>query len=289
MKKIVVIGGTGQVGSVVVDYLRSNLDQKFQVISCSRRGGEGSLDIAFDALNDDYKDLGEIDFLVNCLGIIEETKTLKFTDVHLGNMKRIIATRKALGNPKIIQVSALGAEVGSPAQYTHTKGLADQLLSEQDNWMVFRPSFVCTPGTAIISKVELMVKMAKFTFNYLPIPEHFITTKFQPILGTDLAEGILQAIVTDKKNQIINVTGPETYTLKDWVKIKSKDKVKFLPIPKKLVDAPFKLLISIIPGIMNKDQYYLLGKDNIANNKQFEDYIERPTESTKSYWESELS
>jgi uncharacterized protein YbjT (DUF2867 family) len=288
MKKVVVIGGTGQVGSVIVEYLRKNLSKEYQVYSCSRKGGKSEFDLSFDALNDNFSKLGKVDFLVNCLGIIEETKTLKFEEVHYGNIQRIIANRETLGDPKIIQISALGAEVGSPAKYTHTKGLADKLLSEQDNWIVFRPSFVCTPGTAIIGKVELMVKMARLTFNFLPIPEHFIQAKFQPILGTDLAEGVLKAITTEKKNQIINVTGPETYTLKDWVEIKSKGKVKFLPIPKWLIDLPFKLLISIIPGIMNKDQYYLIGLDNIADNKGFENFIGTSTSSTKEYWKAEL-
>lgn len=289
MKKVAIIGGTGQVGSVITEHLRKNLNDEYQVVSCSRSGGDHHDDMSFDALNDDYSTLGKVDVLINCLGIIEETKSLKFKQVHLGNMQRILSKREALGNPKIIQVSALGAEVGSPANYTHTKGLADELLSKQKKWLIFRPSFVCTPGTAIISKINLMNKMAKWMLNILPIPAHFIQTKFQPILGEDLASAIEKGVKEETEDRIYNVSGPEVYTLKDWVKIKSKNKVKFIPIPKWLVDIPFRLIISIIPGIMNIDQYTLLGKDNVADNSEFEIFLGRSTQSTKSYWENELS
>ena len=92
-----------------------------------------------------------------------------------------------------------------------------------------------------------------------------------------------------EKNKIIDCTGPEYYTLKDWVLIASNNKVKFLPIPKSIIDLPFRLIISIFPSIMNKDQYLLLGSDNIADRKEFETFLGRETKSTAAYWKHELT
>lgn len=287
-KRVLIIGATGQVGSVITNYLLKELGSEFEIVGCSRSGGEALHLIKFDVFNDDWKTLGQFDYLVNCLGIIEETKTLTFEKVHIQNVKNILANRAQLGNPKIIQISALGASKDSLANYTKTKALGDELLSNTDNYMIFRPSFVCTPNTAIVQKINLIKTMAKWQLWFMPFPAHFLKSLFQPVLGEDLAEGVKQAIITEEKNRIINCTGPEYYTLKDWVLIASKNKVKFLPIPKKIIDLPFRLIISIFPSIMNKDQYLLLGSDNIADKSDFESFLGRKTQSTKAYWEKEL-
>lgn len=284
--KIAILGGTGQIGTAITKQVIVSFP-KAQILSCSRNGG-GPEGFKFNVFQDDWSSLGELDVLINSVGIIEEKRENTFDKIHIGVVDRILAERKVLGNPKIIHLSVLGANKDSSSRYTSTKGIADERLMREEDWNIIRPSFVGTPGTAIVKKVFMLKKMAKWQLGFLPIPAHFLEAKFQPVMGGDIAEAIVEIINQDLSNQVIYATGPDYYTLEDWIDIVGKGKIKIVRIPKKLIDFPFRMIIKIIPQIMSTDQYLLLGENNIHEYSLFEKLLGRKPSSTKQFWEDEL-
>ncbi|MBI35179.1 MAG: hypothetical protein CMP67_07435 [Flavobacteriales bacterium] len=285
--RIAIFGGTGQVGSVITKRVIENFPNA-EILSCSRTG-KGPCGLSFNVFQEDWTALGKLDVIINSVGIIEEKGENTYDKIHIGVVKKIISERKNLGNPKIIHVSVLGADSQSNSRYASSKGIADQILQEQEDWNIIRPSFVCTPGTAIINKIMMLKNIAKWNFWFLPCPAHFLSAKFQPVMGDDLAFVAIECIKQNLSNQMIYATGPNIFTLEDWIKIAGKGKIKIIKIPKRIVDFPFRMIIKIFPQIMSTDQYLLLGEDNVHEHSLLEKILQRKPRTTLDFWKDELS
>lgn len=284
--RIAILGGSGQIGTVI----NKEIGKAFpaaEVLSCSR-SGKGPNGFKFNVLDGSWKALGQLDVIINAVGIIEEKGDNTFEKIHIGVVKQMISERENFGNPKIIHVSVLGADKNSPSGYASTKGIADDILQKEPNANIIHPSFVCTPGTMIISKIKMLQNMAKWQLGFLPCPAHFLSAKFQPVMGEDVAHAVIECIKQDLVGEDIYATGPEIYSLEDWINIAGEGKIKIIRIPKWLIDKPFRLVIALFPQIMNKDQYLLLGEDNVHENSSIERVLGRKAATTKIFWEKEL-
>lgn len=285
--RIAILGGSGQIGAIITKEVNKAF-QDADILSCSR-SGKGVNGFKFNVFQDDWSGLGKLDVIINSVGIIEEKGSNTFDKIHKGTIQKIINERQKLGNPKIIHISVLGANKTSPSRYASSKGLADEVLMQEENWNIIRPSFVCTPGTAIVGKVLMLKKMAKWQLGLLPCPAHFLLAKFQPVMGEDIAECVIEIIKQNLSKKLIYATGPELYTLEDWIRIAGDNKIKILKIPKALIDLPFRMVIKVFPQIMNMDQYLLLGQDNIHEHSLFENILKRKPASTRPFWKEELT
>ena len=284
--RIAILGGTGQIGVVISREMQLKFPEA-EILACSR-SGKGVNSFQFNVYQKDWTVLGKLDVLVNAVGIIEETRENTFQKIHVGIVNKMVDERESLGNPKIIHVSVLGSNKDSPSKYAATKGIADNILKTQENWVIIRPSFVCTPGTTIVQKVKMLHKISKISFGLLPIPTHFLTAKFQPVMGEDVAHICIESIRQNLAKKVIYATGPELYTLEDWLRTIGNGKIRLVKIPKWLIDRPLRLLIKAIPQIMNTDQYLLLGEDNTHDNVEMINVLGRLPLDTKQFWEDEL-
>ncbi len=284
--RIAILGGTGQIGAVISRELQLKFPEA-EILSCSR-SGKGINGCSFNVYQKDWTVLGKLDVLINAVGIIEEKGENTFRKIHVGIVNKMVVEREKLGNPKIIHVSVLGSNKDSPSKYASTKGTADNILKTQENWVIIRPSFVCTSGTTIVQKVKMLHKISKISFGLLPIPAHFLTAKFQPVMGEDVAHICIESIRQNLSEKVIYATGSEFYTLEDWLRTIGKGRIRLVKIPKWLIDRPFRLLIRVIPQIMNTDQYLLLGEDNTHDNVEMIKVLGRRPLDTKQFWEDEL-
>ena len=126
----------------------------------------------------------------------------------------------------------------------------------------------------MIGKLKMLHKMAKWQLNFLPCPAHFLTAKFQPIMGEDIAELAIQMIKQDLKGEHAYGTGPEIYSLEDWIDIVGKGRIKLIRIPKWLIDKPFRLITIflgnylIIRKIHQKGLFLRIHPHNLLTNLQ---------------------
>ena len=134
--KILIIGSTGFIGKSIYNFLKRDNDE---VVASTRTL------IDFSCLQDDkelVKKLQDFDVVVNAVGIIAETKTQTFEQMHtIAPIVLFDACRKA-GVQKVIHISALGTQKGTTLYHT-SKNRADEYLRASGlDYAILHPSIV---------------------------------------------------------------------------------------------------------------------------------------------------
>jgi uncharacterized protein YbjT (DUF2867 family) len=280
--KIAILGSTGQVGSYITERIRADFPTS-DIKACSRTEREGHF--LFRPFEDDWNKLGKVDVIINSVGIIDETKELTFEKAHEGLTKLILENRGKIGNPRVIQLSVLGADTNSKVPFMSTKAKADEELLKQANTVVVRPSIVCTHGTMIVQKLKMLKGISRYLFGFMPLPAPMLKTKLQPVMGEDVAALVSELCVTNHTG-IINAVGPEHLTLKDLMAYMPQ--ITIIKMPKWLTDPVIKVMMKIMPSLINPAQYELLFKDNIADRKPAENILGKAVQNTRQFWREEL-
>jgi len=281
--RIAILGSTGQVGSYITQKVREDFPTS-DILACCRSERKGGF--LFKPFDDDWSKLGKLDVIINCVGIIEPTKELSFEKAHQGLTKLILENREKIGNPRVIQLSVLGADVKSKVAFMYTKALADEELLKHENTVVVRPSIVCTHGTMIVQKLRMLKKISRYFLGTLFMPAPMLKTKMQPVMGEDVAAVVAELCVS-KHTGVVNVVGPEIVTMNDFMAYMPE--IKVLKMPRLLTDPLIKVAMKVMPSLINAAQYELLFKDNIADKAPVEAILGRAVESTREFWRTELS
>lgn len=285
VKRIVILGANGQIGSYIYGYLRKHFPE-ILITACVREipaHVHCNKYTIFHPFADDWQQLGKTDVLINCIGIIKETKNFSFEQAHIGLTRLMLQNRHLLGNPKIIQISALGAARDSRADFLSTKGEADELLLRHSRAVVVRPSIVCTPDTVFAQKLKLFIRMSQYLMNRLPFPEHTLQTRIQPIMPEDLAAIVTKLCFTDYHPAIVNAVGPDEISLQELIQLTNKH-ISLIPICQAVADPCIKFVAAVMPDLINRQQYELLLQHNIADTRPVESLLGRVTHSTKEFW-----
>lgn len=237
-KKILVLGGTGFLGTELVKILPEELDP--YLFSRNESNSEikhisGSI-TDLESLNFAFKD---IDIVVNLVGlspIIKPKDDMSYSKVHVQGMQNIIEAVRRNNVKKIIHVSALGADKNSDLEYLKTKAEAEELLiSSSLPFTILRPSIIDAPG----SEIEKMLN--KFSILNLMIFPKF-KTKVNPIKAESVAKNIFDSIETNQ-NKTIELEGEKMVTIYDYFDLVAKRiGIKTFPIPAILGKVGVKLI-----------------------------------------------
>lgn len=293
MNRIAIIGASGQLGRSITEALKQHFPDA-EIIPLSRKTPlvqHGYF--VFDPVTDDWSKLGNIDILINSAGIIQESKDAAFHQVHVDLMHTIIENRQLIGNPKIIHISALGADPLHPIAFLRTKGIGDQILLKQQDTYILRPSIVCTPNALLVQKFKILFELSSFyLFNHTLLPTDFSKTRIQPVMPADLQKVVVALCKQKPEQKVWNVVGAEEISFGWLMELASgvrNQKIKTIEIPKNLVASVTKNFISVwFPGLISYDQFQLLFKDNIADKRPMEQLIGKQAESTLPFWENEF-
>jgi hypothetical protein len=285
VKNIAILGANGQLGKVIYCYLRDHYPQT-EIKACVRQLPDSSYKngyVAFDPFNDNWQILGEVDVLINCIGIIRESSDFTFEQAHIGLAQLILQHRQLIGNPKIIQLSALGANSDSQIRFLSTKGKADKLLLKEPHTIVVRPSIVCTPNTMIMQKLKMLKLMSRYLFNYLPFPKRLLPTSIQPIMPEDLASIVAKLCFTETYPEILNAVGPDEISLEELINM-ADSKIKLLPVSRSWADFYARVIDAVCPSFLSYQQYNLLHYNNTACNENAEQLLGKALQTTKPFW-----
>lgn len=285
--RIAIIGSSGHVGTQLAVYLERHLPGA-EIIRTTRKQGRGERYTVFDPLHDDWSALGRLDVLINSAGIIQESKNSDFEVVHVELVRKIIENRSVCGDPRIIQISALGAAEDHPTVFLRTKGIGDAIILKQKNTVVLRPSIICLPDTLLVQKFRMLFSLSKFFFNRALLPTQFMDTQIQPVMPEDLNACIIKLCSSEGESRVIEVVGDDKISFR-WLLERASESMnrKLFPveIPKSLVEAVTRNFITVwFPGLINYDQFQLLFKDNVADTTDVETIIGRKVLSTLEFW-----
>lgn len=290
--RVGIIGAGGTVGSYISAYLAQHTEHELVRLGrVQSKHAEGTFTL-FDFSNEDWSSLGVFDVLINCAGIIRESRYDDFHHVHVELVKTLLANRVRLGNPRIIQISALGADREHQIAFLRTKGIADDLLGANPDTYILRPSILCLPENLLVHKFKWLVFMSRILMNRPIVPTGFLETRIQPVMANDLAETVAHLCSGDSAERIIPVVGKDQLSFKQLLETTvgfEKKKLFPIEIPKKLIEPVTKNFISVwFPELINYDQFSLLFNDNVASPAVMENLLGREALSTLDFWKEEF-
>ena len=272
-----ILGGGGFIGR----YLVRNLTKKnYRCIITTRKAFQkgylktqatpGAIEL-IDWNPNNFSELKEAiknsDIVINLIGILYETKKQKFYNIHSRIPEAVSKICSESDVKKFIHVSAIGASETSKSLYQKSKYQGEmKALNNFKNTVIIRPSVVCGTEdnfTNLFSKLSFLPVIPVVGINY----------NFQPILVTDVADAIVQAIETkNNEGKIYEIGGPKVISFGDMVKsiLKTINKKRFvveMPMPIAKIQSAITDLLPI-PPILTKDQCEILSEaDNVVSNK----------------------
>ena len=210
--RLLVVGGTGLVGSAIVRALRVRGHSVRVVVrhppSTSADGVEGAEYIVGD-ITDARSLRGAADgcaALVHVAGIGRETSPADtFQLVNVEGTRHVLAEAQRAGVPFVVYMSSLGAERGQ-SRYHRSKRHAEMLVREYPGrWLVLRPGNVYGRDGGMLALYVQMIRMLPVTPGVGDVEQ-----PFQPVCADDLGEVVSRAVERrDLAGRTIEIAGAE--------------------------------------------------------------------------------
>ncbi|HEX5420589.1 MAG TPA: complex I NDUFA9 subunit family protein [Gammaproteobacteria bacterium] len=153
-----------------------------------------------------------VDAIINCVGIISETRGQSFAVLHHAAPAALFRASAEAGVRHVVQISALGADERAFTPYQLSKRAADDVLRSLPlEWFVLRPSLVYGPGgrsTALFRRLAAL--------PVIPLPGGG-RQLVQPVHVDDLTAAVLACLHAPAARRTIDVVGPEAMTFAEWL------------------------------------------------------------------------
>jgi uncharacterized protein YbjT (DUF2867 family) len=203
---------------------------------------------------------------VNLVGVMWETGRQKFQTLHVMGARTIAEQAKAAGVKRLVQISAVGADVDSASRYLRTKALGEAAVREAfPGAVVIRPSVVFGADDKFFNKFGQMAAL----FPALPLIGGG-ETKFQPVFVGDVAQVVAKAVTQPAAEGLTyELGGPAVYSFKELLEmiLRETGRSRLLaPLPWFAAGLIGKLCdLSPIAPPLTSDQVESLKTDNVAD------------------------
>ena len=278
--KIAIIGGSGFIGRQIVEKLAR---EGARVIVMTRNtdrakflrpmGGPGQIALISGKATDDAmleQVIENADAVINTVGILAESGKQRFASLQAElptRIGRIIANQanKTHTAPRMIQLSAIGADAGSNSRYARTKAEGEAgLWRGFPDATILRPSLVFGAGDGFFNRFAGMA----MTAPALPVIGGG-TNLIQPVYVGDVASAVVNALKDDRTTgKVYELGGPRVMSFHEAMDFL----LKCIKRNRKLVNVPFPVMhlaataLSILPQPpVTNDQLKLLKKDNVVS------------------------
>ena len=212
--KILLTGSNGFIGQHIYAALKAAGND---VIVASRSNGMDFNQML--QVSDWLPYLKSVDVVINCVGIIVETRKQRFQNLHTLAPTALFRACEEAGVTRVIQISALGADENAFTKYQLSKKVADDVLRNLSlEWFILRPSLVYGEGGASINFFRKLAKLP-----VLPLVSGG-AQQIQPVDIMDLVDVLLACLKANVTNQTIDVIGPQSMTFAEWIqRLRNKD------------------------------------------------------------------
>jgi uncharacterized protein YbjT (DUF2867 family) len=197
------------------------------------------------------------DYVVNLAG----TFGAKMRAVHVDGARALAEAAAAAGVQGLVHISAIGADVNSPAAYGRTKGEGEEAVRAAfPGATILRPSILFGREDQFVNRFAGMIAAAPF------VPVLRAEAKFQPAYVADVADAVAAALQDPARfgGKTFALGGPDVITMGElfrWIggAIGRKD-ARFVELPDAIGG-----LIPMLPGApISGDQWKMLQQDNIV-------------------------
>jgi NADH dehydrogenase len=275
-RRTAILGGSGFIGRYVVKRLAA----RGEVVAIGCRNAEAAKflkpmgDVGqIEPLNVGIGDeallpafLAGNDWLINCVGILRETRAQTFELVHHTGPARLARLAREAGVDRFVHLSAIGANLRSSSAYARTKAAGEQAVRDAfPTVTILRPSVVFGPEDQFFNRFAAMAMISPV----LPLIGGG-ETLFQPVYVGDVADAVVRCLEDPATaGRTYELGGPRIYTFREVIELVLSE----IRRTRRFVDLPFGLaafqarLMSILPNPpLTADQVELLKGDNIASS-----------------------
>lgn len=205
------------------------------------------------------------DAVVNLVGILHESGRQTFSAVQAQGPRIVAEAAARAGAGSLVQVSAIGADAQSTADYGRSKAAGEAAaLAAFPTANIMRPSIVFGPEDQFFNRFAQMARFSPF----LPLIGGG-ETRFQPVYVGDVAEAIARALDgAAKPGATYELGGPEVKSFKALMEYvlavtgRSRSLVS-LPFPIARLQAS---VLELLPApLLTVDQVNMLETDNVVS------------------------
>ncbi len=276
---VTVFGGSGFVGSQIV---RALAREGYRIRVAVRNPGRGYRlpmlgDVGqIEVFQANIRDANSVDraldrarFCINAVAVLYESGRQSFEALHVMGARTVALAAAAHGVERFVQISAIGADAGSPAKYARTKAAGETIAREIiPGAVVIRPSVVFGPADAFFNRFAAMA----LTSPALPLIGGG-QTRFQPVYVGDVAAAVAKALSDPAAaGQTYELGGPTVYTFRELMELLLAQigrRRLLLPVPfpiARLLGAAGDLVAGtgLIAPPITTDQVEMLRTDNVV-------------------------
>jgi len=275
---VTVFGGTGFVGTQAVRYLAKsgwrirvavrnpNLAYKMRLL-----GDVGQIDVVQANIRDMpslERALDGATASLNLVGVMFDTGRQGFEAVHIEGARNVAEAARSCGVTRVVQMSALGADLASSAKYARTKAAGEAAVrAVYPDAAIVRPSIVFGPGDGFFERFARMAQVSPA----LPLVGGG-ATRYQPVYVGDLGQALARIVTrAESAGQTYELGGPGVFTFKALMElllaeIGQRRILATLPFPAaSLIGKLGEFGSFLIKPPLTADQVELLKSDNVVS------------------------
>ena len=277
MKKVLIFGGTGFVGSQVCEKLNQ---LPCRVTVATRRSSSAHhlqmlplVDIAQIDLHDSAALAALVaghDAVVNLIAILHGSEDA-FQKAHVQWPLTLIRACKAAGVRRLVHISALGASSDSASMYQRSKARGEAaLLGAGLDVTVLRPSVIFGADDKFLNTFASLQQV----FPVIPLAGS--TARFQPVWVGDVASAVVHCLQdTATIGQVYEACGPDVFSLKQLVQLAGRYAGVAHGQGRPVIGLPDMLarvqafVMELAPGdpVLSRDNLDAMKTDNVASGK----------------------
>lgn len=259
-KRILIIGADGFIGRCLSEKLKNKAG--YNLVLLVRKKPKAPIpDSEYLIMNLlDKREVSEnitnFDIVINTAAVVRTIKKQRY-DENVSMMKNIIFALKKNRIKRIIHISTQNIHLVNKDSYSISKINSERILQNTNlDYLIIRPNYVYS-----INKDNDIYKLAKLIFYLnIAIVVGSGDKKMQPVLREDLVDIIMNTIEKFPKDNILEISGPETISIMSIIsQISSNFNKKPL-----VIHIPFRFL-SWLRFILPVDLHNLV-ENNISIN-----------------------
>lgn len=278
--KVLVAGSTGFIGGRLVEALRSG---GHQVVGASRHS-KLPLDYARMPSASALRALVQgCQVVINAVGILRERGSQTFHALHDAGPRALFSACADAGVPRVIQISALGAEAGATARYHLSKHEADRHLQGLPlDWAIVQPSLVYGPGGSSAQLFDMLASLP-----ILPLPSGGIQ-RVQPVHIDDVVAAVVRLVESPATLRcVLPVVGPHPLTLREFLgELRGafgESAAPVVPVPRPLVVLTARLGDYLPGSFLDSETLGMLERGNTADAKALRQWLGRDPQPVRAF------
>lgn len=204
------------------------------------------------------------DAVVNLVGILYERGRQSFAEIHAEGARRVAQAARAAGARRLVQMSAIGADLASPSDYARSKAAGEAAATAAfPGASIVRPSIVFGPEDGFFNR---FASMARFS-PVLPLVGggH---TRFQPVYVGDVADAAVKCLFDPAtRGKVYELGGPRVYSFLELMQLVLRETRRsrpLIPVPQWLAEIMGAVLQLLPVPPLTRDQALLMRRDNVV-------------------------